>query len=258
MKKGSATTLMLAAALASGAAAAGLTHWYIDTEIAAYKNQLDRELAPVNVVVAMSDIPAGSPLTHRAVAVRPVPGAFVSQDAVMPDQFESVAGQLLSIPVGKGEPILYPYISQRSGKPFSDRITPGHRALTFQVDEVSSQSGMIAPDDRVDLLVTLSDHGDSTTFRLLENVPIMATGNVLDSTAGTTPEHRFRTVTLIVDPEEAARITHARATGKLTLVVRSPGDHGETRYGRVTKQSLLGHAEPANRRHPVEVILGGR
>ena len=258
MKKGNATTLILSGALVCGVAAAGLTHWYIDSEITRHRGELERELAPEDVVVAVSDLGSGDRLTRQSVAIRPVPGAFVSRDAIRPDQFGSIEGKPLTVPVNRGQPILYPYVRMHDPAQFSDRIEPGKRALTFQVDEVSSQSGMIVPGDKVDLLATVSTGRDSTTFELLRNVNIMATGNAMDKEQSSSLEQRYRTVTLAVSPTDAARITHARAIGKLTLIVRSPGDDNEAKVARITKNSLLGREASVQRFRAAEIILGGK
>lgn len=258
MKQGNVTTLVLVGAIVFGLGAAWLTHWYIDSEVKRYRLQLDRELEPVAVVVAQSDLNAGAPLTHTAVAVRPVPRAFVGRDAVSPEQFAEVAGRRLSIPVNRGEPILYPYLAQSKGGTFSHLITPGKRALTFRVDDVSSQSGMIAPGDRVDLLATLSVENERVTFPLLRNIVVLATGNAVDRADPGLQELQFRTVTMAVSPRDAARIAQAQESGKLTVVLRGPLDAEEEDIGRITKATLLGLQSRAPRRTSVEIILGGK
>ena len=258
MKKGNATTLILIGALLCGVFAAGLTHWYIDSEILEYRTELNRQLNPEKVVVAVSELGRGDKLTHQSVAIRPVPSAFVGRDAIRPDQFSAVEGKTLAVPVNRGQPILYPYVRTHDPAQFSDRIDPGKRALTFQVDEVSSQSGMIVPGDKVDLLATVSTGGDSTTFELLRNVVILATGTAMDKEQSDASEQHYRTVTMAVKPTDAARITHARAIGKLTLIVRSPSDDDEAKIARITKASLLGLAAPARGDRAAEIILGGK
>lgn len=258
MKPFSATSLMLAGAVSCGALAAWLTHWYVDSEIRQYRTRLSQQLAPEKIVVATGDLAVGDRISAGNAAVRPVPRAFIARDAVRPEQFAAVEGKRLAFPVNRGEPILYPYLSARMGDHFSARIEPGRRATTFQVDEVSSQSGMIAPGDRVDLLVTLTSGDETTTFPLLTNVTILATGNLLDRSEQTGPDGRFRTVTMVMSPKDAARVAHARATGTLTVVVRSPGDENDDVVAPATKRSLLGLGAATRPNRRVEIILGGR
>lgn len=212
----------------------------------------------MKVVVASDDIQAGTRINRSNVAIRPVPAAFVGRDAIRPEQFGAVEGARLSVPVNRGESILYPYISKHSEAGFSEHIRSGRRAITFNVDDVSSQSGMISPGDNVDLLVTLNDGTDAVTFPLLQNVPILATGNRMEGERNDANAGRFRTVTMEVSPLDAARITHARAAGTLTVVVRGPGDDAQISNERISRASLLGNAR--NRKGPAhpEIILGGK
>ncbi len=259
MRKGKITTLILAAAVVCGLSAAWLTHWYIDSRVRSYRARLDKELEPVKVVVAVNDMESGEPMTSANVAVRPIPRAFVPRDAVLPDQYGDVDGRRLAIPVNRGEPILYPYLSKGAGQPFSNVIRVGERALTVRVDEVSSQSGMLTPGDRVDVIATLSSVGGSLTIPLLRNVTILATGAKSASESGgyPGPNSPFHTVTMALTPRDAARVTHAREIGKLTVVLRSPGDSGDGKFATVTKKSLLGLAR-RRRTHVAEIILGGK
>ena len=81
------------------------------------------------------------------------------------------------------------------------------RAITINVDEGNSLSGMLLPGCRVDVLGTIAAGKDSVSRTLVSNVLVQAVGQRLTSARpdGKEPPP-FHTVTLIVMPREAQLI----------------------------------------------------
>ena len=258
------TTLMLGGALAAGSAAAYFAKGYIDSEMRAEREQLEKQYRLVSAVVAKTDLAPGSVLSSQTVAVREVPNTFLHADAVRSGDWGDVAGRILSRPVRSGETILNSHLAQGAGAGFSAQLPEGMRALTFPVDEEASIAGMLAPGDRIDLLFTTAAVNDSVTVPLLFSVSVIATGLRTQANANSLPERLqsgpFRTITVAVTPDDAAKITLAQEAGRISVALRQPNDQTTTRIARVTKASLLrGEAAPApaKPRRPIHVILGG-
>lgn len=255
------TSLLFLGALSSGAGAAYFTDYYIDSEVSAYRRDIEKDYQPVDVVVPKVALRPGEALSIDKLAKRPMPRKFVHSDAIRPDDVAGLEGHRATASVNSGEPLLLSHISKRRGSSFSSLIGDGERALTFPVDIESSMTGMLRPGDRIDLLMTLRDDKETVTVPLKKNVEIMATGPVVDELVQSEKGYRYQTITLLVDTADAAQITHARQVGTLTVTLRSPADANTDFSHRVTLDSLLGKvaAKKKKRTAPprVDVIIGG-
>jgi pilus assembly protein CpaB len=258
------TALMVGGALAAGGGAAYFAKDHIDDKVRAEREQLQAQYRLVNVVVAKADLAPGAVLTSQTVALREVPKTFLHSEAVLSQRWSDVAGRVLSRPVRSGETILNSHLAQGAGAGFSAQLPEGMRALTFPVDEEASIAGMLAPGDSIDLLFTTTAANDSVTVPLLFAVPVIATGFRTQANENSLPKKLqsapFRTITVAVTPEAAARITLAQEAGRMTVALRQPNDRGVTRIARITKTALLRGDAPASSSVPrrrVEVILGG-
>lgn len=249
--------ILLVGALLAGSGAAYFSHDYIDDQVEAHKARLNQDYEPIQIVVPKENLRVGSVVSAHNLAVRPVPNAFVHDQAVRPDDLQAVLGHRLMHPVNSGEPVLMSHVSQKRGSGFSNLLDPGKRALTVAVDTVSSMAGLLRPGDRIDLLATVRDNDRSVTVPLLTNVALMATGAAVDEFGVENSTTRYQTITVSVTGEEAAKITHAQDVGRLSVVLRPSGDNSAAYMQPVTKNSLLGKTRPA-RGPGVEIIRGGK
>ena len=98
------------------------------------------------------------------------------------------------------------------------QVSEGKRAFTIPINAVSGVAGLIAPGDRVDILLTRAITGELSTSIILQNVLVIAT----DQTANTeTSATRVaRTATVEVEPTEASKLALAQQVGKLSLSLR--------------------------------------
>jgi pilus assembly protein CpaB len=265
--KGTLTTIALfAAALLAAGGAAYFANDYIDSSIAQRQADLEAQYEKVEVIVADKDLVTGDVLSNRTVKKRPVPRAFMPVDAVTATEWQSIAGALLTIPVKGGEPVLRSYLATNPGAGFSATLPEGMRALTFPVNDESSIAGFLAPGDRIDLLFTTSNGTENMTVPLLYAVPVIATGVETLTNARTLSENQaqgsYRTVTVAVTPEDAAKITLAKDAGQITVALRRAEDASPLTLAAVTKQTLL-YGVPVKKpggkpRNRIELILGGK
>lgn len=263
MKGTMITVLMVTGALGAGSAAAYLANDYIDRTVQQRRAEIDSQYAAAKVVVASADLRPGTFLSGETVAVREVPRAFLHSDAILADDWSSVAGRVLSNVVRSGEPVLLSHLAQDAGAGFSSQLVQGMRALTFPVDDESSIAGMLAPGDHIDIFFTTTTNNESITLPLLAHVPVIATGiRTLTNAAqleGRRDAAAYSTVTVSVTPENAAKITHAQDAGKITITLRQPKDDTPMQVARVTKRTLLNgnRTFKSTPRARVEIILGG-
>lgn len=250
--------VLLTALLVGGLAAYGAKN-YLALQMAEIEAR-ERNKATVQVVVAKTGLPRGSVISSETVAVRAVPKEWAHSGSITPDQFSRAEGSALAHPAGPGEPILWAQLVGQRAPTFSARLSNGQRAVTVPVDEISSLSGMVEPGDRIDVVVSARHGKRSYTFTLLQNVPVLATGTRV-SHEERDPEGRarsFSTITLDATPEDAKRIIAARELGRVTALLRAPGDLADISVQRTEAHSLLGFpADAANGISTVPVIYGG-
>jgi pilus assembly protein CpaB len=98
------------------------------------------------------------------------------------------------------------------------KVTEGMRAYTIPINAVSGVAGLVAPGDRVDILLTRTIDRNLVTTIFLQNVLVIAT----DQTANTemSSARIARTATVEVDPTEASKLALAQQVGKLSLSLR--------------------------------------
>jgi pilus assembly protein CpaB len=178
-----------------------------------------------DVVVARKDIPEGAALTHSALVVNEWPVATVPPGAL--SSLDSAVGRVTRVPVYAGEVIVPGRLAPPgTGPGLQVKITPGKRAMAVKIDDVVGVSGLIQPDSRVDVLVTLRDQqsdGEQVSKLFMSNMRVLSVGTVDRSG----PDNRpivATTATLEVTPIEAERLAVAMRDGTIQLVLRGYGD----------------------------------
>ncbi len=228
------------------------------------EHRLEERLAPaekqmMRVIVATTDLPIGSKVDSSTMAVRQVPAEYVNKDVITPDIFESVDGAVLVKPLGHGKMLSQEYINLNIPKDFSDTIHVGHRAITIQVDEINSISGLIRPGNSIDLYTRLqagnvpgmegADTGE-VVIPVLEDIFVLATDHHSarpneDEFKSLNPEdHRrsYDTLTLEVTPTEAALISIAESRGSLVASLRNGKDTAGVLFKQVSLADLVAHS----------------
>jgi len=254
------TTIVLLVALVLGGGAAFLANRYLRNQVEEIEAR--SKVATVSRVVPKEDLAKGAVLTAKNVAVREVPREWSISNGITPEQFNRVDGTALAYPAQKGEQIAWSMLEGQRTPTFSSRVSAGRRAVTVAVDEISSISGLLEPDDLIDVIVTAKQGSRQFAFVLLQTVKVLATGTkvqqVNDGPDGT--RRSFTTITIDVTPEEAREVIAAREIGKVTAMLRAPGDHGRVSMARSDAAALLGlvDAPAAGGGGGVPVVYGGR
>lgn len=249
--------LILLAALGVGGLAAMSTKNYIAQKIESIEAK-DKDKTMVKVVVAKQDLDRGSVLSGENMATRDIPKEWVHSDAITPDQFNRADGARLALPANAGEPVLWAQVENEKAGSFSTKLEMGRRAVTLPVDEISSISGMLAPEDLIDIIVSVQKDTRSYTFTLLQSMRVLATGTKVSQT-DTDEEGKpstFTTVTLDTSPEDAKKLIAAREVGRITALLRSPADTASVSLSRAEANDLLGLGS-GDGLSSVPVIYGG-
>jgi pilus assembly protein CpaB len=185
---------------------------------------------------------------------------------------DDVVNRAVITSVAENEPILDSKLaSLQSGAGLAATIPEGMRAMSVAVNDVVGVAGFVTPGTMVDVLVTgtLSGSGGNITRTILENVRVLAAGQKVEQDREGKPQ-TVPVITLLVTPDDAAKLAMASTEGKIQLSLRNTIDTKSTNPPAVLQTSLFSSgAPPAPAKHyaakaapavqapfTVEVIVG--
>jgi pilus assembly protein CpaB len=204
----------------------------------------------VLVVTAAQDIPSGKAMVAEQLKLMKLPkGAVVPAGIAL--RVEAMIGRVPRSPVKINQIILESMLyspDSTAGLAFS--ISPGKRAITLNVNEVSGVAGFVVPGSYVDFLYGSKDPASHSRSRvILQNILVLAVAQ--DRTQGGDGKPKLvPSVTVEVSPQEAEVLDTARQTGNINLMLRN---HTEPSHpvGEDTPTAATRHRESG-----VEVIRG--
>lgn len=186
------------------------------------------------------------------------PGAFVSADELLGADRKQTRTILRAIEPGE---LLMKSKLTGFGENVrvASQVSEGKRAVTIPIDAVSGVAGLIAPGDRVDILLTRTINNDLVATIILQDVPVIATDQ--SANENDTRPKVARTATIEVDPTEASKLALAQQVGKLSLTLRGVNEQTDTVVEAVRIEDLPAQPEyvapppePEVAPAPVEVI----
>jgi len=201
--------------------------------------------ATQHIVVASVPLQLGTRLDANNVKLVDWPSGLPV--AGMMTRIEDVANRALITPVAQNEPIMEAKLaSQQSGAGLSATIPEGMRALSVSVNEVVGVAGFVIPGTMVDVLVTgnIPAGSGTVTRTILENVRVLAAGQKIEQDRDGKPQ-TVPVITLLVNPEDASKLTMAANQGKLQLALRNTIDTKLVSPAPVLQATLFGGALPA-------------
>jgi pilus assembly protein CpaB len=191
------------------------------------------------VMVSVKDMPKGTTLVATDIDKKDIPLVSASERFVALQDGPLLLGKKTLYPLKRGSPILWSDIE--GGAPtiqgLSSTVQPGMRAVSISASGAAAVSGMVEPNDRVDVLGTFSfpsksaaGEMESVTLTVLQDVTVLATGQTLAKqqylrSRTTARSTGYSTVTLEVTLREAELLVFAQQMqGRLTLCLRNPSD----------------------------------
>lgn len=220
------------------------------------------------VVVAVQDLPAGTPIVPDAVTLMEKPVNEVPADAL--SSLEKTRGKLAAVDIYRGDIITEEMLTTKEKilqeKPIY-MIPPGKVAFTIRVDELSSVAYSIQPGDYVDILVgidfveldretqcqkpcpegfTGEQIPRHVTQLTIQNAQVLNVGlrtaptEVITPTGETQPVVAYNYITLLVSQQDALVIKYLREIGAIIdLALRNPDDQGVVSTEAVTLEYIL-------------------
>ena len=192
-------------------------------------------VAMADVLVASSNIPAGSKLTPAMVRWQSWPksavdSSFIAQSGAG-DVTQIVKGTVARAPLVAGEPLSTTKIVHGDSAGFmAAQLTSGMRAVSIGISVESGAGGFILPNDRVDVLLTRKQPSGQrfSTHTILEDVRVLAIDQTFSQSHGEKTVVG-KTATLELTPPQAMTIAQASAAGTLSLSLRALGDNSSGR-----------------------------
>jgi pilus assembly protein CpaB len=211
----------------------------------------------VSVVVAAVDISRGQTLTPEHLVQRDWPKDAVPEGAIT--DLQEVLDRTATFAMIKGDLLSDAKLAPRgAGRGMAAVIPTGMRAVTIQTPTVATGvAGFILPGNKVDVLLTVSGTGTEdrtgggSTITLLQNVEVLAVDQRIDAPQDNKMDLKdLRSVTLLVNPADAARLDLGQNKGVLQLALRNHADTATVLVEPATLAGLhLGSSVPVVVKH---------
>lgn len=195
-----------------------------------------------SVVLAAKDIPEGTLIDRVALTSAVWPANMIPAGAY--ESIDSVAGRVARVNVFTGETIVPGRLAPTGTGPGLElKIPPGQRAMSVRINDVAGISGLLQPNSRVDVMVTIAsvdaaDQNRQVAKLFMENMRVLSVGTEMQRDNEGQPKPAT-SVTLAVTPEEAERLAVAMNTGSIHLVLRGFGDPDSVRTSGATSVDVL-------------------
>ena len=198
-----------------------------------------KSVEKVPVLFAASNIPSGKFISHESIEVRQVPvdeqRRLTKKFGTLcpPDSLKDLQNFVPRMGIRKDEPIAENLLIRPSDPDFLPAVlTQGHRAVTVQLNDVTSGIGLYRPGNFVDVILTYTDPNSKTSQRqgkvavtLFRGLRILALGGDLGlaktATDGKPQKKTSSVVTLEATPRQAESIVLASKLGELSLSLRA-------------------------------------
>jgi pilus assembly protein CpaB len=202
------------------------------------------KMETTQVLVAAVDIPRGVVVMPAQVTTVEFPRHLTPPGAMT--KKEDVLERAAITAIVKGEPLLDGKLAPKgAGRGLAALVPPGMRAFTITTPNIASGvAGFVLPGNKVDVLLTMTgDANDGTgggsTTTLLQNLEIMAVDQRIDAPAENKMDaNQLRSVTLLVTPDQAAKLDLGQNRGTLHLSLRNIEDKLAANARPATMNSL--------------------
>ena len=254
--------IVLIASLAAGLIAALLTRLYIsakDAEVRDLKDSINRRYGTMEVLCFANEVPSGTTLQKSDLGLKTVPAIGMRGQALTMENVADIVGKKILLGHRRGDVVFWADIEggNPSSSGLSADIKKQMRAVSINCSGAASVSGMVKPNDHVDVIGTfdLSDPGSGgsrakalVTSTILQNVLVLATGRQTAKTRSQESPTGYVTVTLEVTPREAEMLAFTeQIKGRLVLTLRNRNDtHYEKELPKVDFEKIMSEIEELN------------
>jgi pilus assembly protein CpaB len=193
------------------------------------------QIATADILVAKNDLGIGRALTDQDIEWQTWPesaanSAFIRKNE-HPDALAQYVGAIVRVPMAAGEPLRDNKVIRGTSSGYLAAVLPsGMRAYSTEISPDTAAGGFILPNDRVDVIVSLTRRDRESDMQLgtvslrtetvLTDVRVLAIDQLVQEKDG----QRVvigKTATLEVTQRQAEVLAEARQSGVLSLTLRS-------------------------------------
>jgi pilus assembly protein CpaB len=187
------------------------------------------EMEPI--LVTLTEIDINSDFNANNVKLEPWPKIKMPEGAIR--SLDEIKDKFARQRFIKGEPILVDKISDTKGA-VAPSIPAGFRVMPVKVEEDTVMRG-ISPGDRVDINLYVKrseDISEPGTYTIMQAVRVFAVGAKIEKDIDPkNADAQFRTISLLVTPEQMRHLTGAVQIGKIGLALRNPNEPVDDKEG---------------------------
>jgi pilus assembly protein CpaB len=210
------------------------------------------KIETVPIYIALHNINLGDPIDAKMLSLEEWPKDKVPRGAI--SKLEELEGRRPRTAIFEGEPILEGKLLAPGQIADPIRSIPkGMRLKTIAVDAEKSAAGLLGPGDRVDvqLFVRKDQRTGIDTAKskiILQNIRVFAVDQTVQRSPDGADERTIaKTVSLMLTPEQASKLTLAEQIGEVSLIPRNPDDEAAAEWNEYTIEDLLAEGEKGSR-----------
>jgi len=221
------------------------------------------------VIVAKKDINELDQINETMLDEKVIPKEYQDKNAYT--NKKDVINMISLVPLKKGEQISFNKIGTlglRTG--LARQVSPGKRAVSIPVNEITAVSKLLKPGDRIDIIVVVdppgsSGKGSQIAKTLLQDIPIIAVGKFVtaqvhrytgkdesgkDVVRNLHETDAYSTITLEVDPPNAQTVAYLTGVPgvSFSISLRNNDDTERVVLPPVTMNDILGNDAGRNAR----------
>lgn len=207
------------------------------------KQNADPDADKITLFVAATEIPPGQVLDIAMLEKKKFLKATAPKEAVT--DVSQLEKRALIVKVMPGDIIRLDKLGEEGKTGASISIPAGMRVHTVPANMTFGHSGMLKPEDRVDIMVTYKvkegrqEYSETKTF--LSYIEVFATDSVRDPNAGADPSGKasiLKNISLLVTPEQAQTLAMAKSIGELTMNLRNTADKTQIEVNNLTPEQF--------------------
>jgi pilus assembly protein CpaB len=218
------------------------------SQVMEHNSRPQAKLETVPIYVAVHNINLGDPIDDKMVSLQEWPKGKVPHGAL--STLEELQGRRPRTAIFEGEPILEGKLLARGQQADPIRQIPKNMRLkTISVDAEKSAGGLLGPGDRVDVLLFVRKDQRTgieaaKSKIILQNIRVFAVDQTVQRAADGAEEKAIaKTVSLMLTPEQATKLSLAEQIGEISLIPRNPDDEEVADSTEIGTEALLAGAQ---------------
>jgi pilus assembly protein CpaB len=206
----------------------------------------------VPIYIALHNINLGDPIEAGMLSLQEWPKDKVPRGVL--SKLSDIEGRRPRTAIIEGEPILEgKLLAQGQIADPIKSIPPDMRLKTIAVDAEKSAAGLLGPGDRVDvqLFVRKNERDGIPSTRskvILQNIRVFAVDQTVQRSPDGSEERTIaKTVSLMLSPEQASKLSLAEQIGEVSLIPRNPDDQTITATPEFTLDDIWEGGDSSSR-----------